>query len=117
MKSVASRTALLEQVSKPLEGGHPMSADAVKDQLHELQDWALKDDAIERSYQFKNYYETMAFLNAVAFVVHREDHHPDIAYGYNKATVRFNTHSVKGISLNDFICAAKCDALYDARVG
>lgn len=118
MATVVTRAALLKQVSKPLEGsGHAMSVAVIKEQLGVLKDWAKKDGAIERSYKFSNYYETMAFLNAIAYVAHHEDHHPDIAFGYNKATVRFNTHSVKGISLNDFICAAKCDALFDARVG
>jgi 4a-hydroxytetrahydrobiopterin dehydratase len=117
MASVVARQTLLGQFSKPLEGGKPMSAAAVKAQLRELPDWSTSEGALQRSFKFANYYETMAFLNALAYVVHREDHHPDIAYGYNQATVRFNTHSVKGISLNDFICAAKCDAVYDARVG
>jgi 4a-hydroxytetrahydrobiopterin dehydratase len=53
----------------------------------------------------------MAFVNAVAWIAHREDHHPDIAFGYNRVRVRFNTHSVHGISINDFICAAKVEAL------
>jgi 4a-hydroxytetrahydrobiopterin dehydratase len=62
-------------------------------------------------FQFKNYYETMAFVNAVAWVAHREDHHPDLEVGYNKCTVRYSTHSVGGLSENDFICAAKVDSL------
>jgi 4a-hydroxytetrahydrobiopterin dehydratase len=53
----------------------------------------------------------MAFVNAVAWIAHREDHHPDVALGYDRCTVRFATHAVSGLSLNDFICAAKVDAL------
>ncbi len=53
----------------------------------------------------------MAFVNALAWVAHPEDHHPDLAVSYNRCAVRFNTHSVGGISINDFICAAKVDAL------
>jgi len=68
---------------------------------------------IRKTYRFKNYYETMAFVNAVVWVAHREDHHPDLEVGYNRCTVRYSTHAVGGLSENDFICAAKCDALSD----
>ncbi len=76
--------------------------------------WTLREDgdlAIERVFKFKNYYETMAFVNAVAWIAHREDHHPDVEIGYNRCRVRYSTHAVKGLSENDFICAAKIDAL------
>ena len=73
--------------------------------------WALVDGAIEKRYDFADYHHTMAFVNAVAWIAHAEDHHPDINFGYNRCTLRFNTHSVGGISINDFICAAKVDAL------
>ena len=73
--------------------------------------WVLSDGAIEKIYRFGNFHETMAFVNALAWIAHAEDHHPDLAVGYNRCTVRFNTHSVGGISINDFICAAKVDAL------
>ncbi len=53
----------------------------------------------------------MAFVNALAWIAHTEDHHPDLQVGYYRCTVRFSTHSVGGISVNDFICAAKADAL------
>jgi len=66
---------------------------------------------IRRTFAFKDYYAAMAFVNAVAWVAHREDHHPDMAVGYNKVTVTFSTHSVGGLSENDFICAARIDAL------
>ena len=71
----------------------------------------LDDGAIERRYDFADFHQTMAFVNALAWIAHREDHHPDLALGYNRCVVRFNTHSVGGISINDFICAAKVDAL------
>jgi len=66
---------------------------------------------IRKTYRFKNYYETMAFVNAVVWVAHREDHHPDLEVGYNRCTVRYSTHAVGGLSENDFICAAKVEAL------
>ena len=73
--------------------------------------WALADGAIQKRYEFADYHRTMAFVNALAWVAHGEDHHPDLAVSYKRCTVRFNTHSVGGISINDFICAAKVDAL------
>jgi 4a-hydroxytetrahydrobiopterin dehydratase len=83
----------------------------VERHLREVPGWTLADGAIEKTFRFDDYHRTMAFVNAVAWIAHREDHYPDIAFGYNRCTLRFNTHSVGGISLNDFICAAKVDAL------
>jgi 4a-hydroxytetrahydrobiopterin dehydratase len=101
----------------PLEGSAKMDAASVAAHLAVVPDWTLDSGAIERSFKFNDYWHTLAFINALAFVVHRQDHHPEITFGYNLAKVRFDTHSVKGISLNDFICAAKADALYAARPG
>lgn len=91
--------------------GDPMSAAEIADRLKQAPGWTLKDGAIEKTYAFANYHETMAFVNALAWIAHREDHHPDLQVSYNRCVVRFNTHSVGGISINDFICAAKADAL------
>jgi 4a-hydroxytetrahydrobiopterin dehydratase len=78
-------------------------------------DWKLTGDgadvAIEKTYSFANYYETMSFVNAVAFVANAQDHHPDLSVHYNRCVVRFNTHDVKGLSETDFECAAQVDAL------
>ena len=71
----------------------------------------MANGAIEKTFTFKNYHETMAFVNALAWIAHTEDHHPDLVVTYNRCIVRFTTHSVGGISINDFICAAKADAL------
>ena len=73
--------------------------------------WRLIDDALEKTFGFQNYHETIGFVNAVAFIANAEDHHPDLAVSYSKCTVRFNTHDVKGISVSDFFCASKVDAL------
>jgi len=73
--------------------------------------WKLIDGALEKHWKFANFHETMAFVNAVAWIAHREDHHPDIALGYNRCSLRFNTHDVDGISISDFFCAAAVDAL------
>lgn len=68
---------------------------------------------ITKNYHFKNYHETMAFVNATAWVSHREDHHPDLAVSYNACKVSYTTHAIGGLSENDFICAAKIDALFE----
>ena len=73
--------------------------------------WRLIDGTLEKTFSFKNYYETIGFVNAIAFIANAEDHHPDLAVTYNKCTVRFNTHDVSGISVSDFFCASKVDAL------
>ena len=82
--------------------------------LHD--DWSLEDDGreINRTCRFKNYYHTMAFVNALAWIAHAEDHHPDLEVGYNRCRIRFSTHAIGGLSENDFICAAKLDALLPA---
>ena len=73
--------------------------------------WKLIDGALEKHWKFANFHETMAFVNAVAWIAHRENHHPDLALGFGRCTVRFNTHDVGGISVSDFFCAAAVDAL------
>ena len=73
--------------------------------------WRLIDGSLEKTFAFKNFHETMGFVNAVAFIANGEDHHPDLALSYGKCTVRFNTHDVNGISASDFFCASKVDAL------
>jgi 4a-hydroxytetrahydrobiopterin dehydratase len=102
---------LAQQRCRPLEGHSAMNVAEVERHLAAARGWALVDGAIEKTFRFDDYHRTMAFINALAWIAHREDHHPDVAFGYSRATVRFNTHSVGGISLNDFICAAKVEAL------
>ncbi|NJD36286.1 MAG: 4a-hydroxytetrahydrobiopterin dehydratase [Betaproteobacteria bacterium] len=97
---------------KPCEGGvPPLTDDEAAQMLATLQGWERKDNLISKTYKFKNYYETMAFVNATAWISHREDHHPDLAVGYNQCRVRYTTHAIGGLSENDFICAAKIDVL------
>ena len=73
--------------------------------------WRLIDGALEKSFSFKNFHETIGFVNAVAFIANAEDHHPDLTVKYAACCVRFNTHDVNGISVSDFFCASKADAL------
>jgi 4a-hydroxytetrahydrobiopterin dehydratase len=96
---------------QPLEGQPPMAEAEIHAHLARVPGWVLHDGAIEKSYRFDDFHRTMAFVNALAWIAHAEDHHPDLAVSYGRCTVRFNTHSVGGISINDFICAAKVDAL------
>ena len=96
-----------------------LSATEIVTQLTQLngdaaQGWKLIDGALEKTYSFANFHETMAFVNALAWIAHREDHHPDLALGYSRCTVRFNTHDVGGISVSDFHCAGAVDALQKA---
>ena len=93
-----------------------LSATEVVTQLSKLNGeqalgWRLIDGALDKTFKFKNFYETMGFVNAVAFIANTEDHHPDLAVSYGQCQVRFNTHDVNGISVSDFFCASKVDAL------
>ncbi|SEP31222.1 4a-hydroxytetrahydrobiopterin dehydratase [Nitrosovibrio sp. Nv6] len=99
---------------KPCEGNMPpLSPAEITVLMQQLEGWEFFDKVIRKDYSFKNYYQTMAFVNAVAWISHREDHHPDIAVGYNKCSVEYTTHAISGLSENDFICAAKIDTLFE----
>lgn len=105
---------LAKSKCKPCEGGvSPLTAGEIDKLLKQLQGWAFDNGVITKTYAFKDYYQATAFVNATAWVSHREDHHPDIVLGYNQCRVSYVTHAIKGLSENDFICAAKLDALFD----
>lgn len=96
------------------EGGIPaLSSEEIADLLSQLDGWRQDNQSIYKAYSFKNYYQTMAFVNAVAWISHNEDHHPDIVVGYNKCHITYTTHAIKGLSENDFICAIKVDRLFE----
>ena len=107
-------TNLLELHCRPLEGTKPMRDDEIAAYLRQVSGWKLVDGAIEKAQRFANFHETMAYVNALAWICHVEDHHPEVVLTYDRCLMRFNTHSVGGISINDFICAAKADALLPA---
>jgi len=90
----------------------PYSAKQAAECLKQLKGWSIEDGKLAKLYPFANYYQTMAFVNALAWISHREDHHPDLAVGYNQCKVTYSTHSIGGLSQKDFACAAKCDALF-----
>ena len=104
---------LVEGQCAPLSGaGHRLDAARLAELLALLPGWESDGNAIAKSFAFPDYEATLAFVNAVARTAQQQDHHPDIAFGYNRCRVVYSTHSVGGISLNDFICAAKIDALF-----
>ena len=106
---------LTEQKCVPCEGGiPPLPPERVTELMARLNDaWTLIEDgkAIERTYKFKDYYQTIAFVNALAWTAQREEHHPDLSVHYSRCVVRYSTHAVDGLTDNDFICAAKIDRL------
>lgn len=99
----------------PCEGGAaPMGRAEAESLLQQLQpEWRLAGDgkSLHREWKFKNFYRTMSFVNAVAHIANAEDHHPDLEIGYGYCRLKYSTHAVDGLSENDFICAAKIDAL------
>jgi 4a-hydroxytetrahydrobiopterin dehydratase len=107
-------TDLASGKCKPCEGGvAPLKEQEIGNLLKQLDGWAYADGRINKTYRFKDYYQTMAFVNAAAWISHREDHHPDMLVGYNQCRVEYVTHAIKGLSENDFICAAKLDRLFE----
>ncbi len=76
-----------------------------------LPDWRIEGNELRREFRFRDFHQTMGFVNAVAWMANREDHHPDLEVGYNYCRMRWSTHDVGGLSLNDFLCAGKVDAL------
>ncbi len=105
-------TDLTAATCKPCEGGvDKLDDERISDLLRRVPDWQREGDAISRSFRFKDFYQTMAFVNGVAWIANRENHHPDLEVGYDRCKVSFTTHAIDGLSENDFICAAKIDQL------
>lgn len=97
---------------RPCEGGVPPLTDAqILELLERVPGWRRDGPAIVREFSFKNYARTVAFVNAVVWIAMTEDHHPEIAFGFKTCTIRYTTHAIGGLSENDFICAAKINAL------
>ena len=110
-------TTTLQQKNWSQHKRSALSADQLREQLATLDGWQLLSEgasaacAISKTYRFANFYETMAFVNALALVAHQQDHHPDLAVSYGRCTVRLNTHDVGGISATDIDCARRINAL------
>lgn len=110
----ALKSPLLDQRCQPRRGTeHRLDRATVGAGMIDLPGWQLAAaaDSISKDFLFKDFHHTMAFVNAVAFVAHVEDHHPDLEIGYGHCHVRYSTHDVGGLSVNDLICAAKVEAL------
>ncbi|HKE96842.1 MAG TPA: 4a-hydroxytetrahydrobiopterin dehydratase [Povalibacter sp.] len=106
---------LTEKKCVPCEGGiDPLSRTQAEALMQQLQpEWKLSDDgrSLHREWKFRNFYHTMSFVNAVAHIANAEDHHPDLEVGWGYCRMKYSTHAINGLSENDFICAAKIDAL------
>lgn len=106
-------TSLALRSCRPLPPGSPaLTPVQLVPLMKQVPGWTRAGNAISKTWSFDNFHRTMAFVNAVAWIAHREDHHPDMIVGYNRCRVEFSTHSIDGISENDLICAAKVEALY-----
>lgn len=96
------------------EGGTPpLTQDEIKKLLPQINDWQVSPDGkfISKRFTFKGFYKTITFVNAIAWIANIEGHHPDMEVGYNYCNVKYTTHAAKGLTKNDFICAAKIDKL------
>jgi len=108
-------TSMLTRKDWSTQPRRALSATEIVAELTQTGGWTLDGDganiAITKTYRFANYFETMAFVNAVAWIAHVQDHHPDLSVHYDRCVVRLNTHDVGGISATDIECAHKIDAL------
>ena len=108
-----SAIELANRKCKPCEGGvAPLTPGEVGSLLRNLAGWTHESGVITKTYSFRDHCQTMAFVNAIAWISHRENHHPDLDVGYSRCRVEYRTHAIDGLSENDFICAAKVDALF-----
>jgi len=112
MKRVLTLEQLRAGHCVPMKNRLPMSEAHIEEQIHVLPIWTCHDNTLSRDYDFEDYRKTIAFVNAVAEIANQQNHHPELLVSYGKVRVSYTTHDVGGISINDFICAAKTDALY-----
>lgn len=105
---------LVMKTCRPLAPGTPaLGGHDLEHMLSHAEGWQIENGHLSKAFKFENYYQAMAFVNAVAWVSHREDHHPEMTVGYDFCRIRYATHSIGGLSENDFICAAKVDHLVE----
>jgi 4a-hydroxytetrahydrobiopterin dehydratase len=109
---------LTEQKCEPCRGDMPpLSPNEAKVMLSEIPGWTLKDKSIEREFVFRDFKESIAFVNSIAEVAEQQNHHPDIHIYYNQVNIVLSTHKIGGLSQNDFILASKIDGLLRAKMG
>lgn len=109
--NIDTRTLALAAM-KCRAGAPRLGADELAEHLTSLPGWRIEGNAIVKQYDFADFHETMAFVNAVAFIAHREDHHPDLGVHYAKCVVAYSTHDAGGVTHNDVVCAAKLERLF-----
>jgi 4a-hydroxytetrahydrobiopterin dehydratase len=113
--STLSKNSLATLHCKPLAAGTPpLQQGQITSLLQQLEGWIQQDKVISKTFTLNDFHQAMSFVNAVAWLSNQQDHHPDLNIRYNKCTVEYSTHSVGGLSENDFICAARVDALLTA---
>lgn len=113
MREVVRMKALLEKHCKACKpGAKPLDQSAVRDLLRQIDGWQVSAQSIAKTFRFKDYYQTISFVNAIAWLAHMEDHHPQLTVNFNNCLVEYSTHAAHGLTENDFICAAKVDALF-----
>jgi 4a-hydroxytetrahydrobiopterin dehydratase len=103
----------LKKCAPHQKGDRPLAAGLIKGYLSQLSGWKQSGREIVKTFTFKNFYETINFINALAFIANREDHHPELEVGYKTCKVRYSSHDVGGLSENDFICATKIDEFFN----
>lgn len=102
---------LLTMHCQPQLGKKPLDAATQHTLQATLPDWRIENNELVKTFKFTNYYQSIGFVNALAWIANQEDHHPDLSVHYNRVVVHFSTHDAGGLTLNDFICAAKAEAL------
>ena len=107
------RNALASLHCQPRKGEGALDHARARELLAALPGWELIEDgnAIRKGFRFEDFYETLGFINAVGWMANKQDHHPDLEAGYNRCAIRWSTHDVGGLSMNDFICAAKVEQI------
>jgi len=107
---------LIEQKCKPIQPNTPpLGSKEAESLVLEIPSWTLGEKEIRREFRFRDFREAMRFTNDVAAIVNEQDHHPDILISYNKVKLTFSTHKINGLSMNDFIMAAKIDLLSEGQ--
>jgi 4a-hydroxytetrahydrobiopterin dehydratase len=101
-----------------IHGAPALAQDAIAALLPQVAGWEHANDRLVRSFEFRDYHETIEFVNALAWMIHRQDHHPELTVRYRHCIVAYSTHSAGNkVSENDFICAARANAIYEQRAG
>jgi 4a-hydroxytetrahydrobiopterin dehydratase len=109
--SQPSSAELVTRRCQPMRGQPAMTADEASRLLPALDGWEVDQGALCKRYRFNDFAQTLGFVNALGWMANQQDHHPELQLSYASCTVRWSTHDVGGISMNDFICAARTDAL------